>query len=103
MPAVVAGAILYLAIGLPVVVGFGDAVVTASASVAMVAFLAHCAARPLGVLGVGIVVMPGVVRSLLIDQFGAPNWIGLPLVPIALLLLWAVDDDRAAVETDVGP
>jgi hypothetical protein len=67
---------------------------------ALIAFIAYCLARPRGGWTVfGTASMPGAASSLLHAITGAPRWIGVLLVPLALLLIW--DEDRRMSQASV--
>jgi hypothetical protein len=63
----------------------------------LLGFLAlYCIARPTHRWDVfGSACLPGVTANLLHDIAGAPRWVGVLLVPVALLVAAGVDSDGA--------
>jgi hypothetical protein len=55
-------------------------------------FIVYCFARPRGLTLFGIAALPGCVTFFVTELLGAPPWVGIALVPVALWLAW--DEDK---------
>jgi len=73
------------------------------ACVLLAVLLVYCVARRRRGLDVFCSsAVPGAVSTLLHDLAGTPSWIGFVLIPVALVLVWGIDNDEAAGADAVG-
>jgi hypothetical protein len=92
----------------PVVVAFFVLAVPAAALgvegaafVVLAVFVAYCAARPTGGWDVfTVVAAPNALAQIAHDLVGAPRWLSLVLLPIALIAAWSIDHGAPEDEAD---
>jgi hypothetical protein len=63
-----------------------------------VPFVIYCFARPGGLAIFGIATMPGCLTLFAQELLGAPRWVGIALVPLALWMAWSEDQQEHAMD-----
>jgi hypothetical protein len=90
------------AIGALAAVILSKSAATVVGVVVLVLLPLYCFARPHGGWSVwGAAVAPAAVGSI-VSTFGPPKWVGLFVIPIMLLMVWALDQDPPEARTVVS-